>query len=267
MRNRLWLSVRYRAFTLIELLVVISVIALLIALLLPALEGARNAAVISACGSNIRQLHLGAYMFAEDHDGKLIRHPDLPETATDGWDFNTVHVMRVVDPDNNLSFLPYYSHDKNLFYCPSTPITPNTDWPWPGQGSPSWGGIDYGGGQVAVVPTMANLCNINPVFPNNATMPQGEANKIVAQTIADDGTLGVWADLNYWQEPGGSYWWWQNHPGWFSGMGKNGPPMDGRWLATLDGSASWDQFTTPDEDSKAQRRKVLLQGNGFNVSF
>jgi prepilin-type N-terminal cleavage/methylation domain-containing protein/prepilin-type processing-associated H-X9-DG protein len=56
-------------FTLIELLVVISIIALLIAILLPALASARRTAQAIACGSNHRQLGVAHYGFATDHDG------------------------------------------------------------------------------------------------------------------------------------------------------------------------------------------------------
>lgn len=55
------------AFTLIELLVVIAIIAILSAILLPALGRARESARRSVCMSNIRQWHVGLEIFAGDH--------------------------------------------------------------------------------------------------------------------------------------------------------------------------------------------------------
>ncbi|MEO0965233.1 MAG: prepilin-type N-terminal cleavage/methylation domain-containing protein [Planctomycetota bacterium] len=56
-----------RAFTLIELIVVISIIALLIAILLPALTSAREVARISVCKSNLRQTSLAIISYATDN--------------------------------------------------------------------------------------------------------------------------------------------------------------------------------------------------------
>lgn len=60
-----------RAFTLIELLVVISIIALLIALLLPALGRARYNADAVACLNNARQQYVAQYTFATENSGKF----------------------------------------------------------------------------------------------------------------------------------------------------------------------------------------------------
>jgi prepilin-type N-terminal cleavage/methylation domain-containing protein/prepilin-type processing-associated H-X9-DG protein len=63
---------RSGAFTLIELLVVMSMIALLMGILLPALQKARAQAKSAVCMSNLRQLTLAWTAYAEDNDGKLV---------------------------------------------------------------------------------------------------------------------------------------------------------------------------------------------------
>jgi prepilin-type N-terminal cleavage/methylation domain-containing protein/prepilin-type processing-associated H-X9-DG protein len=62
---------RVASFTLVELLVVIAVISILAALLLPALKNAREMAKTAICINNLRQLHLAARMYADDHEDRL----------------------------------------------------------------------------------------------------------------------------------------------------------------------------------------------------
>src|SRR5439155_17497505 len=91
------LRVSNSAFTLIELLVVIAIIAILAAMLFPALNKGKEGTKAISCMNNLRQLMLGWIMFADDNGGTLTPNTDATPpgktAATTSWvagslDFN-----------------------------------------------------------------------------------------------------------------------------------------------------------------------------------
>lgn len=70
-----------RGFTLVELLVVIGIIALLISILLPSLSKAREQAQSVKCKSNMRQIYMGCFMFAQDNKSRLPRGAKIEDVA------------------------------------------------------------------------------------------------------------------------------------------------------------------------------------------
>ncbi|MFA9478492.1 type II secretion system protein [Phycisphaerales bacterium AB-hyl4] len=107
-----------RGFTLIELLVVISIIALLIAILLPALQSARATARSIQCANHLRQMHLGAMIYADENDDHLIRGGST--AGSPYWWY------QVLAPYVGVSRMDAEGIQNSVLHCPDRPISTST---------------------------------------------------------------------------------------------------------------------------------------------
>jgi len=160
---------RGRGFTLIELLVVIAIIAILIGLLLPAVQKVREAAARSQCQNNLKQISLGTVNCADTHQGLLPPnwgiYPNIIPSPNNGEAGLFFHILPFIEQQNlyNASLQPTSPQSvngKNPTY---------SEWGLSGQGS------------TAVVKTFQ--------CPSDPTLGMGWAPRTIISSYATNGQV------------------------------------------------------------------------------
>ncbi len=172
---------RHPGFTLIELLVVVSVIAVLLGLLLPAVSAARESGLDTKCRSNIRQLALAQQRHAEDNG---LYATFWSETLPVSWRQKVAHVLQTPEGPADLG---------SVYHCPN--VRPDEIAAQPRDASRGVHAASYGMNGAAQFPQWA-------YDPEKVPAPSriillGEQPVSILEGVLTSDNYGVWAAGEY----------------------------------------------------------------------